>query len=147
MPSTWKYTPYPNGKSRFKNPLYHNPYHVPTNEKSNVGPGYYYDNSEKAITNQVLRSSSSFQFSKCKLTNFAVQKALQTKYVPPVGTYKGAEKYNTITHIIEKKSRPISKYKFERFTEAASKSMAWVPGPGAYNIDRKPRVPIKASKD
>lgn len=147
VPSSWKYFPYEKKKKVFGNSMYHLPYYKPKPKKNNIGPGSYHDTFDQAFETKVLKSVPFFQFSKSKRVDLNTQKALQKKFVPGVGTYPGANDYNSIAANVEKRKPIINKYKFKRFTEMAGESKEWVPGPGSYNLAKRPKVYNKEKKE
>lgn len=134
-------------KKTFSNPWYHKPYHISPPKKNLPGPGQNYENIEKALDTQILRSSQSFVIPKAKKIYFTQTMIKNKEGVPGVSLYVGASEHNTISKNAEKNTftkemqELIRKNnKIIRFSEVEGKAKAWVPGPGAYDVLPKPRV-------
>ena len=146
VPCSWKYNSSKKLKKTSTNPIYHKPYFQPTETKSNVGPGQGYENIEVAFSKQILKRTGNFSVPKGKRLSFTAQKALQKQNIPGVGQYEGVYYYNSISQK-SIKIRPFLKiYNIKRFTNQIMREKAWVPGPGAYELLRKPKKP-KNNKD
>ena len=114
----------------------------PNVNKSVVGPGYLKD-LEVAIAKNVDKNSPpAYKFGKSKPPNAIQATAHYLRNNPGIGQYKDAEKpYDKEIVVKKTTSALITKYKFLRTTEEVIKNKKWVPGPGAYDILPKFRVP------
>jgi hypothetical protein len=101
-------------------------------QKSEVGPGKYWEGVDKALV-KTMNNSPKYSFPKDKAPHSMNSKSFANK-TPGVGSYKESDKafFKHLTKRI--RTAVILPYKLKSFTDIVAKISAQTPGPGAYNI-------------
>jgi hypothetical protein len=86
-----------------------------------------------------------YSLGKGKIGNSVSIKALQTSFVPGVGSYPKLEELSSLANHLNGKKPVINHYNFKRFSEAVAQTNSWVPGPGIYNIGPLPKISKSSS--